>query len=137
MQLEETLADLGEEDELVIRDYIEPLDDRRVEEARALLAKAAAEDLMEPAFVLRVLGYSIGTSPETVVPTRGFRILHKIPRLPMPVIENLIQSFGRLREIMDASTEALDEVEGIGEARAKGIKEGLRRLREETILQRK
>ncbi|MGQ9779276.1 MAG: DNA integrity scanning diadenylate cyclase DisA [Bacillota bacterium] len=136
MQLEEVLADLGEEDELVIRDYIETLEDRRVEEARALLAKAAAEDLLEPGFVLRTLGYGIGTSPETVVPTRGFRILHKIPRLPTPVIENLVRSFGRLREIMAASTEALDEVEGIGEARAKGIKEGLRRLREETMLQR-
>lgn len=136
MQLEEVLADIEDEDELVLRDYIEPLAEERVEEARAALAKAATEDLLDPGFVIRVLGYGIGTNPETVVPTRGLRILHKIPRLPAPVIENLVRVFGRLQRVMAASTEALDEVEGIGEARAKGIKEGLRRLKEEAMLTR-
>ena len=95
MQLEEVLADIEDEDELVLRDYIEPLAEERVEEAQAALAKAATEDLLDPGFIIRVLGYGIGTNPETIVPTRGLRILLKIPRLPAPVIENLVKKFQR------------------------------------------
>ena len=35
---------------------------------------------------------------------------------------------------MEASYDELDQVEGIGEARAKAIRNGLRRLREQFIL---
>ncbi len=54
----------------------------------------------------------------------------------MPVIENLITTFQKLPNIMAASTDELDDVEGIGEVRAKAIQEGLRRLREQVLLDR-
>ena len=57
-------------------------------------------------------------------------------RLPMPVIENLVEHLGSLQRILRASIEELDEVEGIGEVRARAIKEGLRRLREQIMLER-
>lgn len=136
MQLEEALADIEDEDLLVLRDYLETLDERLLAEAREELARASTEELLDTGFILRVLGYSIGTSPETIVPTRGFRILHKIPRLPTPVIDNLVRVFGCLQRVAAASIEALDDVEGIGEVRAKGIKEGLRRLREQAMMDR-
>jgi len=37
---------------------------------------------------------------------------------------------------MEASSDELDDVEGIGEVRAKAIKDGLRRLREQALLDR-
>jgi diadenylate cyclase len=52
----------------------------------------------------------------------------------MPVIENLVDTFGSLAAIMDATIEELDDVEGIGEVRAKAIRDGLRRLREQVLV---
>ncbi len=136
MQMEEVLTDIEDEDLLVLRDYAVPLEEQQVETVREELARATTEDLLDTGFVVRTMGYGVGTSPDTAVTTRGFRILHKIPRLPAPVIDNLIRAFGCLPRILSASTEALDEVEGIGEVRAKGIKEGLRRLKEQVLLDR-
>ncbi|MGE5549071.1 MAG: DNA integrity scanning diadenylate cyclase DisA [Bacteroidota bacterium] len=136
MQLEEVLADVEDEGYQVLKDYATSLDDQQVQEARIELSRAMTEDLLDIGFILRVLGYGIGTSPESTVTARGFRILRRIPRLPAPVIDNLVRVFGHLQKILAASTEALDEVEGIGEVRARGIKEGLRRLKEQVLLDR-
>ncbi|MGB4188288.1 MAG: DNA integrity scanning protein DisA, partial [Limnochordia bacterium] len=81
-------------------------------------------------------GYSGSSSLEQAVTPKGFRILNKIPRLPMPVIENLIDQFHYFPDICSASIEELDDVEGIGEVRAKAIQEGLRRIREQVLLDR-
>ncbi len=61
-------------------------------------------------------------------------MLNKIPRIPVNVIENLVKHFRELKATMEASYEQLDSVEGIGEARAKAIKNGLRRLKEQFML---
>jgi diadenylate cyclase len=44
--------------------------------------------------------------------------------------------FGSLAKIMRATIDDLDDVEGVGETRAKAIKEGLSRLAESSILDR-
>lgn len=136
MQLEEVLADIEDEDLLVLRDYAVSLEEQQVEEIREELARGATEDLLDAGCVIRALGYGVVVSPETPVTTRGFRVLHKIPRLPAPVIDNLVRVFKSLPRVLSASTEALDEVEGIGEVRAHGIKDGLRRLKEQVLLDR-
>ena len=63
-------------------------------------------------------------------------MLHKIPRLPMPIVENVVEAFGVLDRIMEADVQELDEVEGIGEVRAKKIKKGLKRLQEKHYIDR-
>ena len=136
MQLEEVFTDIEDEDLLVLRDYAVSSEDQQVETIQEELAQAATEDLLDIGFVVRTLGHGVGTSHETTITTRGFRILHKIPRLPAPVIDNLIRVFVSLPRVLAASTEALDEVEGIGEVRARGIKDGLRRLKEQVVLDR-
>ena len=67
---------------------------------------------------------------------RGYRLLAKIPRLPDGVIDRIIDRFGNLQKIMRATIDDLDDVEGVGEARARAIKEGLSRLAETSILDR-
>lgn len=136
MQLEEVLSDIEDEGFQVLKDYAVSFDELQVQEAHSELSRAMTEELLDINFVLRVLGYGIGTSPESNVTTRGFRILRRIPRLPTPVIDNLVRVFGHLQKVLAASMEALDEVEGIGEVRARGIKEGLRRLKEQVLLDR-
>lgn len=54
----------------------------------------------------------------------------------MPVIENLVDEFKDLQAIIRASADELDDVDGIGEVRAQAIKDGLRRLRDQVLLDR-
>jgi diadenylate cyclase len=54
----------------------------------------------------------------------------------LPVIDNVVQVFGTLQNILTASIEELDDVEGIGEVRARSIKEGLRRLQQQIVMDR-
>ncbi|MDP3045212.1 MAG: helix-hairpin-helix domain-containing protein, partial [Bacillota bacterium] len=97
----------------------------------------SSEDLLDLPLIARVLGYTGGsTIVEHDVSSRGFRILSKIPRLPVPVIENLVLSFDSLNRILNATLEELDEVEGIGETRARSIKEGLSRYWNQLLQER-
>ncbi|HAG08383.1 MAG TPA: DNA integrity scanning protein DisA, partial [Desulfotomaculum sp.] len=64
------------------------------------------------------------------------RILSKIPRLPFLVVENVIKEFGSLKRILNASIQELDAVEGIGEVRARSIREGLTRYQEKLFQNR-
>lgn len=132
MQLEELMADIKDEGLLVFKDYF--MGDN-VLEAWNQLEEWESDDLLNLGLLAKSLGYGASLSSlEQAVAPRGYRILAKIPRLPMPVIENLINSFEDLSTIMDATIEELDDVEGIGEVRAKAIKEGLRRLREQVLV---
>ena len=62
--------------------------------------------------------------------------LSRVPRLPEPIVENIVQRFGNLQKIMRATIDDLDDVEGVGETRARAIKDGLARLAETSILDR-
>src|SRR5690606_26274258 len=96
-----------------------------------------SDDLLDLSLIARRIGHPASSANlDTPVTPRGYRILRKIPRLPMPVVENLVQTFQWLPNILAASTEELDAVEGIGEVRAKAIQSGLRRLREQSLLDR-
>ncbi|MGI6566726.1 MAG: DNA integrity scanning protein DisA [Firmicutes bacterium] len=137
MQLEELMVDIKDQGPLVVRDYLAPGKEETADQVWESLGHWSAEELLDLSQIGRALGYSGGIgSLDTSVTPRGYRILTKIPRLPMPVIENLISTFQRLSDIMAASTDELDDVEGIGEVRAKAIQEGLRRLREQVLLDR-
>jgi diadenylate cyclase len=67
---------------------------------------------------------------------RGYRILNKIPRLPSNIIQKLISRFKTLSRIMMATIDELDDVEGIGDVRARTIKEGLKRIQEQVFIDR-
>lgn len=137
MQLEELVSNVAEEGTFIIRDYLQTGEGRTLEGVREQIAAWPGEELLDLVTVARILG--LGTSPavlENPVTPRGYRILRKIPRLPMQIIDNAVAHLGSLTRIMRATIEELDEVEGIGEVRARAIKEGLRRLHEQVMLER-
>lgn len=137
MQLEELVADVDEEGFLVVRDYCLPQEDETLEDVWASFTDWSSEDLLELTLIARRLGYaSHMNNLDHAVTPRAYRVLTKVPRLPMPVIDNLVQQFGDLPSIMGATLEELDNVEGIGEVRARAIQNGLRRLREQVLLDR-
>lgn len=134
MQLEELIVDVDIEGNMVYRDYLQG-EDNSVDLIRKEIASWNDDELLDFNLLGKVLGYP-GVSMDQSVTPRGYRILRKIPRLPFPVVENLVKTFKELQVILSATTEELDDVDGIGEVRARTIKEGLRRLREQVLLDR-
>lgn len=70
---------------------------------------------------------------EVGVYTKGYRILNRIPRMPSNIVDNLVKSFKSFQHILAADIPALDEVDGIGEVRAKTIKQSLKRMQEQFV----
>lgn len=137
MQLEELVANVEEEASMLTRDYMKETDMRKPEEILAAMKSLSPEEVIDRLQILRILGYS-GTSSllDEPIQARGYRLLHRIPRLPMAVIQNLVQHFRVLSRIVSASIEELDEVDGIGEIRARAIKEGFKRIQQQVFLER-
>ncbi|MEW6725183.1 MAG: DNA integrity scanning diadenylate cyclase DisA [Bacillota bacterium] len=137
MQLNELVSNVPEEGLAVIRDYIPKATVGDLEKAEERISKLSSEELLDLDVIARELGFGAGVDVlEQSVTPRGYRLLKKIPRLPLAVIENLAEHFGSFQQTLTASIEELDAVEGIGEIRARSIKDGLRRLREQVLLDR-
>ncbi len=139
LQLEELIAGVEPERELVVRDYVpEPTAkrSRTVDEALAELDALSHAELLELPTVARALGYTGSPRPSTRRSPRGFRLLAKVPRLPGAIIDRLVEHFGGLQKLLAASVDDLQTVDGVGEARARSVREGLSRLAESSILER-
>ncbi|MCK9222754.1 MAG: DNA integrity scanning diadenylate cyclase DisA [Limnochordia bacterium] len=135
MQQEELMVGIDGQGLLVAKDYSQAKEE--AEKIWEELMTWDSEDLLEASTLARALGYSSAMDIlDKQVTPRGYRTLSKIPRLPMPVIENLIQHFGYLPKVMEADITELDDVEGIGEVRAKAIKEGLRKMKDQVLIDR-
>jgi diadenylate cyclase len=136
MQLEELVSNVEEETYLLIKDYCKAVDCDPYE-VISELKKLSADELLENNTIVRLLGHSgnINVQEEPVSP-RGYRILSKIPRLPSAIVSNLVEQFYDLPQVMMATIEELDEVDGIGEVRARAIKDGLMRIQEQMFIDR-
>lgn len=136
LQLDELLADLEEEAALLIKDYYHEKTQEHYQILKKLQELSNIE-LLEDSDLVKLLGYSgqINLEEKSVTP-RGYRILGKISRLPPLIIENLINRFKNLQGICRATMDDLDEVEGIGEVRAKKIRDGLKRIQEQLYISR-
>lgn len=137
LQLEELITGVDAERELVIRDYL-PTGKKATspEEMLERLEHLDATDLVDPASVARALGLGLNEHLDGAVAPRGFRLLAKVPRLPGPVVDRLVEHFGSLQKLLAASIDDLQAVEGVGELRARTVREGLSRLAESSILER-
>jgi len=134
LQLDELVASVADERELVVRDY---LGDRRRKLRRVLkdVANLSTDALLDAERVAEMLAYDADQLEQPVTP-RGYRLLSRIPRLPNAVVERLVERFNTLPRIMEATIAELDEVEGVGESRARTIQDGLRRMAEASLLDR-
>lgn len=132
MQLNELIRSVEEDGILLIRDYCQS--GMNYIEMYRQIENMSSEELLDLDFISKIIGYIGVPLVDTLISPRGYRMLNKIPRIPVNVIENLVKHFRELKGTMEASYEQLDSVEGIGEARAKAIKNGLRRLKEQFML---
>ncbi len=126
MQLEQAFYNVPEQYDALLRDYVdEEVDYREVKER---LSDFTPEQLSNTMEITQLLGYgSVGQTQEILVKPRGYRQLVRVPRLPRRVAERLIREFGSLEGLLDASEEDLDDVDGVGQARARAIHRSLER----------
>ncbi|MCL1898216.1 MAG: DNA integrity scanning protein DisA, partial [Micrococcales bacterium] len=87
--------------------------------------------------VAQVLGLAENSNQvDSHVSPRGYRLISRVPRIPPAVADRITQHFGSLQHILAATLEDLMAVEGVGELRARAVREGLSRIAELSMLDR-
>jgi diadenylate cyclase len=136
LQLEEVVGGVEDDRRLIVRDYFHEETDWELDEALEGLSELDAGELLDLKAVADTLHLPDGADDlDGSLTPKGYRMLARIPRLPDGVIDAIVDRFGDLAKIMRATIDDLDEVEGVGESRARAIKEGLSRLAESSILE--
>ena len=137
LQLDELVTGVDIERELVIRDYLpDGRKARKPEDVLADLESLSSAALVDVAAVVQALGLGASEHLDGAVAPRGYRLLAKLPRLPGAVVERLVEHFGSLQKLLSAGIDDLQAVDGVGELRARSVREGLSRLAESSILER-
>ena len=125
VQLSDMLTGVEELREVVVADYA-----ARRNQVRKILAALEAiptENIHESRRVADALGFD---EPDETARPRGLRILTHVPRLPAPVIDDIVKKFGSLPRILAASVPELSTVPGVGSARARLVRRFLDRSSE-------
>jgi diadenylate cyclase len=136
LQLEELVGGVEDDLRLVAKDYFVEDSDWELLDVMQRLAELDTESLLDLREVASTLRLPSELGLDSPIQPRGFRLLHKIPRIPEVVADHVVDRFSNLQKIMRAGVSDLVEVEGVGDARARAIKEGLSRLAETSILDR-
>lgn len=138
LQLEEMLVNVREDRAAMLADYLPDAHAPHIDAARAALGPVPSDDLLSLSYVGTALGF--GPDAEALdkhVRPRGFRLLHKIPRLGAPVIDAVVSHFGDLNHLIEAPVDELASIPGVDFPRAREIKDGLNRIHEATLLERR
>ena len=132
MQLEELVGDLEKEELLIIKDYISKR--KNPEKVLKEIIELDLSNLLNSTSIAKILGYqNFDDFDEVGVYTKGYRLLNKVPKMPSNIVDNLVKSFKSFQHILIADIPALDEVDGIGEIRARAIKQALQRMQEQFV----
>jgi diadenylate cyclase len=128
---------------LVLRDYCGRLPTRGSERLAVVnnvaeqLAHLASDELRDASRVAEIIGLPGSFhDTESGVEPRGYRLLYRLPRFSDAIIERIVERFVNLQQIMRASLSELEQVDGVGQARAHSVKDGLARLAEASIFER-
>jgi diadenylate cyclase len=137
MRLTELLGDVPGQKAAVVNDYHVAGGGPEAVLALEGLASLGYQELLEFERIGELLGYPRSVNPlDHSVSPRGYRVLANIPRLPPGVIERVVADLEGLDAIVRASQRDLEAVHGVGTARARDIREGLRRLQEHNLVDR-
>ncbi len=147
LQMDELVAQSVETLRLIVRDYLALHPSSRATRSakateselgvangmRALRALSTTE-LLDDSALAAIVGFAgdldAGREP------RGYRLLHRLPRVSDAIIDRIVERFGTLPAIMAASLVELEQVEGVGTAKARAVRDGLARMVEISILER-
>ncbi len=137
MQLDETMVGVSADKGALVHDYLVSDSDENFADAFEQLVRLPHPDLLDFGRLAELLGFDrkLNTIDYPISP-RGIRILGRIPRLPKLVVQRIVDEFGGLEELLAATDGELETVDGVGEIRAKDIREGLRRQQEINLVDR-
>jgi diadenylate cyclase len=111
--------------------------ERRADATLAALHALSPDGLLDQSQVAALLGLgSHSRALDSGVEARGYRLLHRLPRVSDVLVERIVERFTTLPQIMQASLSDLEKVGGVGGAKARAVKDGLARLVEASILER-
>lgn len=137
LQLDELMGGVNDDRRLVVRDYLQEQRSWHLDQAMEQLRTMSTEDLLDLEAIAAVLrlghladGLDAGLTP------RGYRLLSQIPRLPGTLVDPIVARFAGLPKVMGATVSDLEQVGGIGVARARLVKNGLGRLAEASAIDR-
>lgn len=131
IQLEETLVGVSAIRTALVRDYAVDDSEGSIAAISERISGLPHHELLDFGTLAEALGYDrkLNTLDFDAEP-RGYRALAEVPRLPRLAIQGLVHRFGSLEELGAAPDDEIASVEGVGPARAKDIREGLRRVGE-------
>ncbi len=137
LQLEELMGGVEDDRRLLILDYIRPWSTMSVKEAMAALGALDDNALFDDQRLAEALDFvERDTDVDDPTEARGFRLLSKLPGVNDDHVIRVVEHFGSLRKVFNASTSELEAVDGIAPSRAKALKQGTVRLAEESVIDR-
>ena len=135
LQLQELLLPVAET-ALVVRDYYRERPGVTLETVRRRISELSQNDLLHLGNISQILGYGPNLrAVDTYLSPRGYRVLTSTHRLSPQIIENLVQRFGSLQQIVRAPKDELVAVEGVGEVLAERVRVSLNLLRNQVVLE--
>lgn len=123
VQKEEMTVNAMAEYHDLLADYAPKDDKRSVTGLEKRVAELDDSDLFDNITLARTLGFGSGNEVlDMAVMPRGYRMLGKVPRLPQPIVANIVEHFhSDFPSLRNATVESLDEVEGVGRVRSNMI----------------
>lgn len=136
LQVQEMLQPL-EEASLVVRDYFKVRDGAEYDDVLRRVQEVSEDDLLNLNSISAALGHGPNMrSVDTYLPPRGYRVLTSTHRIQPQIIENLVNRFSSLQQIMRAPKEELCDVDGVGEVLAERVRVSLNLLHNQLSLDR-
>ena len=125
IQLSDMVRGVSHVRDVTLRDYVKTRRSSSFQKAATALTELESHDLEDPTKIAKAVGFNDLESPVT---PRGYRLLSKVGRLPDAVRDELIRHFRTLPRMIAASASDLEQVEGIGSARAAHLRHYFDRL---------
>lgn len=116
-QFEEIKNFINEEIDAIKKDYHNQINFKAIEEQ---LAKADYSEIISPQFLIKI--FEVNKIADNLTPL-GYRLLKKVYILNENEREEIIKYFGNLKNIIEADIKDFLEIKGIGERKARKIKE--------------
>lgn len=131
MQLRELSVGIKPDRSAVVRDYMVETTPEMHRKVLDRLARLSGDHLLRLEDLEVLLGYEREVNPiDTIVEPRGYRVLSRIPGLSQVLVERLVQHFGSLSHVMQATPRELAAVSGLGPVRSREVYDSLRRMKE-------
>jgi diadenylate cyclase len=136
MQVEEILRGSENAEIMIFRDYMQ-INNRRspVDSILNSIRALSYFDLSDPFKIAHFLGFTDRITPNEIsVTPRGYRMLSKIPKLHLSLVNKIVDKFGSLSFAMSAKPKDFMTIDGIAETKANSIYEGLKRIKDQLFV---